>query len=123
FVHLLARCELAPYSHRERGRNPRKRPAHPLTAHSQRGNCRQDDEPSSESFTVWRGSMEREMRNRRRAWGLALLGVLMIGGRASADPPPPLTVEMVSYRGWKDCIHLTNGQIELITPTVIGPRL
>jgi len=52
-----------------------------------------------------------------------MLGLFAAGVRATADPPAPLTVEMVTYRGWKNSIRLTNGQIELIAPTVVGPRL
>lgn len=32
-------------------------------------------------------------------------------------------MELVSYGGWKHCVRLTNGQIELIVTTDVGPRV
>ncbi len=34
-----------------------------------------------------------------------------------------LVVEKVAYKGWSDCIRLSNGSIELIVPLQIGPRI
>ncbi len=34
-----------------------------------------------------------------------------------------VTVERVAYGGWADCLRLANDQVELIVPTVIGPRV
>jgi hypothetical protein len=43
--------------------------------------------------------------------------------RVVADTPPPLTVETVKYKGWPNCIHISNGQVELIATTDVGPRV
>ena len=32
-------------------------------------------------------------------------------------------MEKVSYQGWQNCVRLSNGEIELIAPTEIGPRI
>ncbi len=32
-------------------------------------------------------------------------------------------VELCEYKGWKDCIRISNDQVELITATKIGPRI
>jgi hypothetical protein len=34
-----------------------------------------------------------------------------------------LTCEKVSYRGWSNCVRLTNGKIEIIATTDVGPRI
>lgn len=34
-----------------------------------------------------------------------------------------ITIERMSFAGWNNCIYLSNGYIELISPTVIGPRI
>lgn len=35
----------------------------------------------------------------------------------------PITVETVTYRGWEDCIRVSNGIVELIATTEVGPRI
>jgi len=32
-------------------------------------------------------------------------------------------MEMVAYQGWQNCVRLSNGEVELIAPTEIGPRI
>jgi len=59
------------------------------------------------------------------AVGLALVlmsGPDVFGGRATR-PERKLKMEKVSYAGWPNCIKLSNGQIELIATTDIGPRI
>ncbi len=45
-----------------------------------------------------------------------------MNNKCSTDKPVSL-VEKVSYGGWKNCIRLTNGRIELIATTDVGPRI
>ena len=57
--------------------------------------------------------------------GLALVlmsGSEVFGGRR-VRPERKLTMEKVSYAGWPNCIKLSNGQIELIVTTDVGPRI
>jgi hypothetical protein len=35
----------------------------------------------------------------------------------------PVTMEKVKYGGWENCIRLSNGEMELIITTDIGPRV
>jgi len=35
----------------------------------------------------------------------------------------PVTIEKVAYRGWPNCFRLSNGQLELIVTSDIGPRV
>ena len=60
---------------------------------------------------------------RQWVWVLALATLVGTTGSVSASPPAALTVETVKYKGWADCIHISNGQVEIIATTVIGPRL
>lgn len=32
-------------------------------------------------------------------------------------------IERISYAGWKDCLRLSNGRIELVVTTEVGPRI
>lgn len=34
-----------------------------------------------------------------------------------------LTVDQIAYGGWADCLRLTAGEVELILPTAVGPRV
>ena len=34
-----------------------------------------------------------------------------------------MQTETITYNGWEDCVRLTNGEIELIVTTQIGPRI
>ena len=34
-----------------------------------------------------------------------------------------MNIEKISYAGWKDCLRLTNGRIEVIVTTEVGPRI
>jgi hypothetical protein len=54
---------------------------------------------------------------------LASLLLTALSSRAGAAPPSSVTVEKVTYKGWQDCVRLSNGEIELIATTVVGPRL
>jgi len=59
------------------------------------------------------------------AVGLVLVfmtGAEVFGGRR-ARPERKLTMEKVSYAGWPNCIKLSNGQVELIATTDVGPRI
>ena len=59
------------------------------------------------------------------AVGLALVlmsGPELFGGRR-AKPERNLRMEKISYGGWPNCIRLSNGQIELIATTDVGPRI
>ena len=38
-------------------------------------------------------------------------------------PTGTLTREIVSYAGWNDCVRLSNGSMELIITTAVGPRI
>jgi len=59
-------------------------------------------------------------------FGLALLvlvrPVQMVGGQ-EIQKEGDVTMEKVSYGGWPNCIRLSNGQIELIATTDVGPRI
>ncbi len=35
----------------------------------------------------------------------------------------PVTMEKVKYGGWDNCVRLSNGEIELIVTTDVGPRV
>lgn len=37
--------------------------------------------------------------------------------------PGPVTIEKIPYAGWPNCYRLTNGEVELITTSDIGPRI
>jgi hypothetical protein len=59
------------------------------------------------------------------AVGLALVlmsGPQVFGGRR-ARSERKLKMEKVSYAGWPNCIKLSNGQVELIATTDVGPRI
>lgn len=32
-------------------------------------------------------------------------------------------IEEIEFRGWKNCVHMSNGIIELIATTEVGPRI
>ena len=49
------------------------------------------------------------------AWSLALLTTVSAGELKMQ--------EKVNYGGWPNCIRLTNGQVELIITTDVGPRV
>ena len=34
-----------------------------------------------------------------------------------------IEIERVTYEGWEECIRITNGQIELVATTAVGPRI
>lgn len=67
---------------------------------------------------------EATLRSGRAA---GVVGLLMLAAApapcAEADPPPSVTVEKVTYKRWQECVRITNGQIELIATTAVGPRL
>ena len=35
----------------------------------------------------------------------------------------PVTIEKVPYAGWPNCYSLSNGDVELIATTDVGPRI
>ncbi|AWB26660.1 hypothetical protein [Halococcoides cellulosivorans] len=35
----------------------------------------------------------------------------------------PVEVTTTDYAGWTDCVRVSNGQIELVAPTAVGPRV
>jgi hypothetical protein len=37
--------------------------------------------------------------------------------------PAPVTIEKVAYAGWPNCYRLTNGEVELIATSDVGPRI
>lgn len=39
------------------------------------------------------------------------------------NPTAAVTRELVSYAGWTDCVRLSNGSMELIITTAVGPRI
>ena len=45
------------------------------------------------------------------------------GGTSEIKKGPAVTIEKVSYAGWPNCYRLSNGQIELIVTTDVGPRV
>jgi hypothetical protein len=34
-----------------------------------------------------------------------------------------ITIRKIEYKGWKNCIEITNGIIDLIATTDVGPRI
>jgi hypothetical protein len=69
--------------------------------------------------------------NLQRAASAAVLGatVALCPLLLSAAPgvvmadPPSVSIEKVVYKRWQECIRISNGQVELIATTVVGPRL
>lgn len=51
-----------------------------------------------------------------------LLGALLLIP-ALATAQPAVKIEKVSYKGWPNCYRMTNGQIELIVTSDVGPRI
>jgi hypothetical protein len=49
-----------------------------------------------------------------------LLALVLIGSTAFAAE---VTMEKVPYGGWPNCVRLTNGTVELIATTDVGPRI
>jgi len=49
-------------------------------------------------------------------WGLCL-------GLCAVAYAGDVTMSKVAYGGWEDCVRLTNGEIELIATTQVGPRV
>src|SRR5437899_4233208 len=49
---------------------------------------------------------------------LLLLG-LVAASSASAD----VKVEKIEYKGWRNCYRVSNGEVELIVTTDVGPRV
>jgi hypothetical protein len=39
------------------------------------------------------------------------------------NPPPPVEMQKINYAGWPNCIQISNGQIELVATTDVGPRI
>lgn len=51
------------------------------------------------------------------------LGLLLIVPLLAFDQGGAVKMEKVPYKGWEHCIRLSNGQIELIVTTDVGPRV
>ncbi len=49
------------------------------------------------------------------------LAIILAGVTVGAEPT--VKMEKISYDGWPNCIKLSNGQIELIATTDVGPRI
>ena len=52
---------------------------------------------------------------------LALTSLLLVPALAAAQPS--VKIEKVPYKGWPNCYRMTNGQIELIVTSDVGPRI
>src|SRR5215813_199401 len=61
---------------------------------------------------------------RGRSMLIGVVAVLMIVvGSAPATTREVKMEENVPYGGWPHCLHLTNGKVELIITTDVGPRV
>ena len=49
---------------------------------------------------------------------LTILGLFLASG-AQAD----VKVEKVEYKGWRNCYRISNGEVELIATSDVGPRV
>jgi len=49
--------------------------------------------------------------------------ILVLAGLVLAQPQAAVQKEQVAFGGWSNCIRLSNGQIELVAPTEVGPRV
>lgn len=67
------------------------------------------------------GFWDRRIKQRRSFFRKGSLLILMVVAPLSAGEA--LMQDKVSYAGWKNCVRLTNGQIELIATTDVGPRI
>ncbi|MHC4890831.1 MAG: hypothetical protein ACYTEO_15355, partial [Planctomycetota bacterium] len=73
----------------------------------------------------------RHLTKRRRINGaftaivlaLVLVSGTQVFGLRRVKPERNLKMEKVAYGGWRNCIKLSNGQIELIATTDVGPRI
>lgn len=52
---------------------------------------------------------------------LFLTALLLIPALATAQPA--VKIEKVPYKGWANCYRMTNGQVELIVTSDVGPRI
>ncbi|GMV99226.1 MAG: hypothetical protein AMXMBFR84_03650 [Candidatus Hydrogenedentota bacterium] len=50
-------------------------------------------------------------------------GIAIRNNRWGATPPNAVKFEKVSYGGWANCVKLSNGLVELIATTDVGPRI
>src|SRR5215467_9223471 len=41
----------------------------------------------------------------------------------TANLPAAVKTEKISYKGWQNCYRVTNGEVELIVTTDVGPRV
>ncbi len=41
----------------------------------------------------------------------------------SAEAASPAAMELIDFAGWERCIRLSNGQIDLVATTAVGPRI
>jgi hypothetical protein len=48
---------------------------------------------------------------------------VLLAGLGLAPVQAAVQKEQVAYGGWSNCIRLSNGQIELVAPTEVGPRV
>ncbi|HEY3743574.1 MAG TPA: hypothetical protein VGL53_27200 [Bryobacteraceae bacterium] len=49
--------------------------------------------------------------------------VLVLTGVALMAEAAPVTISKVAYGGWPNCYKLTNGEVEMIVTTDVGPRV
>lgn len=65
-------------------------------------------------------------RGRSFCWRLSIavvsIGVMMLTG-LGANGADDVMIETVSFEGWDNCYRITNGNVELIAVTEIGPRI
>src|SRR6202795_3088202 len=47
--------------------------------------------------------------------------MLLLAGCLAADAA--VRVEKIAYKGWPNCYRITNGEVELIVTSDIGPRI
>ena len=65
-----------------------------------------------------------KMRISTLRWTAAWLGILIgTSWTALARAEGRVEVEQVAYGGWPNCIRISNGTVELIATTDVGPRI
>jgi len=52
---------------------------------------------------------------------MLLTALLLVPALAKAQPA--VKIEKVAYKGWPNCYRMTNGQVELIVTSDVGPRI
>ncbi len=57
---------------------------------------------------------------RRSLWHAAACVVLVA---ASANAEPTVTIEKIAFQGWPNCYRVSNGVVEFVATTDVGPRI